>query len=186
MITWDVTDKGVTSELGLSDQAEGKLFFGGACSGTWAMSTNLSDEWSETFLECHLGNTGNDELDSYLAELDPGNRQSATSGTWKSLLGLPGSKPSVLSNICPFGVGPRAKGNWGRIVSEPATLALVGLGLLGGAAARRKRRVLADCSGLSDRHQKRGSSRISVGPNTGRPEVELAAEEQDSDSIIGK
>ena len=32
----------------------------------------------------------------------------------------------------------------------------------------------------------KGSSRISVGSNTRRPDVELAAEQQDPDSIVGK
>ena len=110
-------------------------------SGTWNMGTNLWTAWQEVFIGFHFGN-GRGNPDSFIVELDPGNRSMATGGTWAL---IPVELANGLSNIYFFGRGTPAANvtgtgaNGGGNVSEPATLALVGLGLLGAAAARRRR-----------------------------------------------
>ena len=134
-------EKDIAGPNGGGGGSDGLLLYTGAQFGTWAMSSNLWTTYNEIFIGFHFGN-GSGNPDSFLVELDPGSRLAATNGTWAL---IPENLANNLSNIYLFGRGtPAANGNGsgangGGNVPEPATLALVGLGLLGAAAARRLR-----------------------------------------------
>jgi hypothetical protein len=101
-----------------------------AASGNW--SFGLASSWAmyqRVFLYFHFGGGGDKPAtnpDWFIVELSPSN----TSGTWE--LAGPSTAGLSLSNIAVVGAVRRST------VPEPGTLALIGVALLGAAAARRR------------------------------------------------
>ena len=89
----------------------------------WSFSPSLWQNYTNLFLGFHFGDG------SFIVQLDP---QYASGQWWES-----STQGCGLSNFYLFGSGTGKKGG-GNGAPEPASLALVALGLLGAAAARRR------------------------------------------------
>jgi hypothetical protein len=108
----------------------------GAQTGTWSFNSSAWTNNDRLFLYFHFGDgqdrpgpTSETDPDIFIVELaSPG-----TSGTWEF------SGQTGLSNVGLLSFGNGGGGN--NNVSEPASLALVGVSLLGLAAARRRRKA---------------------------------------------
>lgn len=99
--------------------------------GGWTVDEAAWNGYQRLFLGFHFGNGGSSAAsnpDSFFVEL----ARSDNAGTW--LLGGTGAALNALSHIDLIGAGTNQ-------VPEPATLALVGLGLLAAASGMRRRRV---------------------------------------------
>jgi hypothetical protein len=118
----------IEKDAGGAGQAEGLLLYtiGGTGSGTWEIAASLWNTYSRLFLGAHFGN-GSGNPDSFVVELAP----TDTSGTYAL---APEDQLNGLSNLYLFGV----RGGDTQ-VPEPASLALLGLGLAGLGFARRRR-----------------------------------------------
>lgn len=107
-----------------------------ANSGTWSFGADLWDDWSRLFIGFHFGNAGDFEStnpDSFIVEL----ARPDIMGTWE--LAGTGARLNGLSNLYLLGVNDGSPPP--NEIPEPTTLALVGLGLLGAGAARRRRQA---------------------------------------------
>jgi PEP-CTERM motif len=131
-------DKDIAGPGASFDNSEGGLRYsttsGDRNAGTWGMASDYWNTYAEVFIGFHFGN-GSGNPDSFIVELDP----NALSGTWAL---LPTNLANGLSNIYLWGRGTCTVdcggGPTGDPVPEPATLALVGLGLFAAAATRRR------------------------------------------------
>ena len=131
-------DKDTTGDFPTGDNSEGALQFTRttATSGAWSFASSVWTAWDTLYLAFHFGgggNTADDNPDSFVVQL----ARADTSGTYA----LGGGQLNGLSNIYLLGVRCTTPGGCdsGGQVSEPAALALLGLGLVGIAAARRRR-----------------------------------------------
>ncbi|MBU6259399.1 MAG: PEP-CTERM sorting domain-containing protein [Burkholderiales bacterium] len=104
----------------------------GGISGGYTVSSSLWSSYSTILIGFHFG-SGSGNPDSFLMQL----AQDNTSGTWTF---NPATIANGLSNFYLLGV-PGGGTNTGGSSPEPASLALVSLGLLGAAYARKRRRV---------------------------------------------
>ncbi len=126
--TWDqvgeLTDAGTNGFLSVTVDDDDN--FGGTdLSGDWQIDSSFWLNYSEAVISMHVGNGGGDPDHFAWLMLD-----NSTSGTWSYQVVQ--GKGGGLSNIKLWGRGTSVS------VSEPATLALLGLGLVGLGFARRK------------------------------------------------
>ncbi len=102
------------------------IFGSQAVEGTWQIASSFWDNFSEAVISMHVGNGGGDP-DHWAWKLEDG----ATSGTFSyEKLSLGGGG---FSNLHLWGRGD------GTSVPAPASITLLGLGLLGLAAVRRRK-----------------------------------------------
>jgi hypothetical protein len=120
----------IEKDVGGAGQGDGSLFYtiDGTGSGTWEIAASLWSTYSQLFLGAHFGN-GSGDPDSFVVEL----AATDTSGTYE-LTAPAGMDLNGLSNLYLFGVP-----GGDTQVPEPASLALLGLGLAGLGFARRRR-----------------------------------------------
>jgi hypothetical protein len=134
----DITALGLTTvdKNGTSGSAPGTLsssgFVNNSTSGTWTLPVTAWAGDFNLYLAFHFGNGGGSP-DSFVVELADG----ATGGAW-NFLAIDPDKTNGLSNYYllsgPGGVVPPDQ------IPEPASAALIGLGLLAAAAVRRRRK----------------------------------------------
>lgn len=118
------------------DTSNGVLRSSGSTnSGNWSFDASIWNSWNQVFLGFHFGNGPDSTLanpDSFIVEL----AKPDSAGTW-ALAGT-NAKLTGLSNVYLLGKGTGGGGGQTEI-PEPASIALVGLGLLGASFARRRR-----------------------------------------------
>ena len=122
-----------TSEGALSGTIGGTNF------GTWSVDADVWSTWERVALGFHFGN-GTGDPDSFIVEL---NREQISSGNWAFLLETGAYSDQTLSNLYLFGIQRCQPGDPGcesPPISEPAALALLGIGGLAAALAARRRR----------------------------------------------
>lgn len=99
----------------------------GGYTGTFSFNSTYLTSQDRLFVGFHFGNGGGSP-DSFLVELD---KSTASNIAW-SFSDTNSNQPNALSNLYVFGTP-------GRAVPEPATLGLLGLGLLGAGIVRRRK-----------------------------------------------
>jgi hypothetical protein len=99
----------------------------GNYTGTFSFNSTYLTSQDRLFVGFHFGNGGGSP-DSFVVELD---KSTASNIAW-TFSDTNSNRPNGLSNLYVFGTP-------GRAVPEPATLGLLGLGLLGAGVARRRK-----------------------------------------------
>jgi hypothetical protein len=99
----------------------------GGFTGTFSFNSTYLTSQDRLFVGFHFGNGGGSP-DSFVVELD---KATASNIAW-TFSDTNSNRPNALSNLYVFGTP-------GRAVPEPATLGLLGLGLLGAGVARRRK-----------------------------------------------
>lgn len=120
---------GEGADLGLIDLGEGSFTKNGNTTGTFSFAASLWDSWSEIAIGFKFG-TGNQADEWFVYMLNP----LISSGSWL-FVELDKKGGQGLSHIRLYGRDPVTT------VPEPGTLALLGVGLLGFAVARRRKQA---------------------------------------------
>lgn len=105
----------------------------GGSSGTWSFLGSVMSSYSTVYLGFHLGGGGNTSAsnpDWFIVQVG------ANSGTWSQ-----NATQWTLSNIVLFGTGPTSTSSGNAPEPGTASLALLGLGLLGAGFVLRRRKT---------------------------------------------